>query len=268
MKRTMTGKQRNRLAVQKAVAEVLDKHQAKWQGVAELRSRYEQLTGNLIKIGEYENRLKKKLAPLKEKMLNSRRVLVEQLFPISSVLSVYAYDTGDKKLRRLAAVKFSDLEKASDELMMKYCGKILKITDSLLAQKKGGEKKTPKQTIADYGLTSGHLDKIRDALDKWKRDLSAYSTTRKEKKRSKAKLDRRIRENSILLKSKIDKMIHLFRESQKTFYDAYIKARIPSDKGPDTKAKSVSPKKKETAAEKKAEPAVASGESTASGNGK
>ena len=264
----MTEKQRNQLAVHEAVAEVLDKHQTKWQDILELRKRYEQIKGNLIKIGEYETVLKKKLAPLKEKALNSRGILVEQIFPVSSVLGVYACDSGDKKLGKLAAVKFSDLEKISDDSLMRYCGKILKVAGLLLDQKKGGGKKDPKRMIADYGLTSPHLEKIRNSLDEWKGNSAEYITLRKQRKKSKTKLSKTIRENNQILKNKIDKMMHLFRDSQKTFYSAYIKARIQNEPDRVVKAEPASAKKAGKSAAQQAKPAVPAGETGNSGTEK
>jgi hypothetical protein len=259
----MTGKQKNQQAVQEAVAEVLNKHQARWQDVVELRKRYGQLKDNLVKIGEYEAVLKKKIAPLKEKAMNSRRILVEQVFPVSSVLGVFSYDTGDKKLDKLAKVKFSDLEKSSDESLMKYCRKILKIAGVLLDQKKGGDKKESKKKISDYGLASGHLDKIRSALDEWKKNNSEYIALQKQKKKSKSRLSKTIRENNQILKNKIDRMMQLFRESQKTFYNSYINARIPEEPVSVVKEKPGSTKKAAKAAVKTAEPAVPAAESGA-----
>lgn len=257
----MTGKQKNQQAVQEAVAEVLDKHQAKWQDIIELKKRHGQLKDNLVKIGEYEAVLRKKLAPLKEKTLNSRRILVEQVFPVSSVLGVFSCDTGDKKLEKLVKIKFGDLEKSSDESLKKYCRKILKIAGVLLDQKKEGDSKDKKKKISDYGLASGHLDKIRSALDEWKKNHSEYIALQQQKKKSKSKLSKTIRENNQILKNKIDRMVQLFRDSQKTFYNTYINARIPEEPFGAVKEKPGSAKKAAKAAVKTEEPAVPAGES-------
>ena len=223
----MTEKQKTQVAVQKAVVTVLEKNKAKWQSVTELKNIYQQFTRNLSRIDEYEAILQNDLGPLKEGKLNSRKVLVDQLFPVSSVLGVYACDRGNGKLGKLAGIKYSKLEKMGHASLVKYSGRILKTTSSLMEQTREEGKKAPRHLIADYGLTPEHLENLQGALDACSGDEARYATARLEKKKSKVKLDRRIRENNQLLKKKIDRMIHLFRDSQKAFYNAYIKSRIP-----------------------------------------
>lgn len=224
----MTEKQKNQVAVQKAVVTVMEKNKAKWQSVTELNNIYEQFTSNLSRIDEYEDILQTDLRPLKESKLNSRKILVDQLFPVSSVLGVFACDRGDGKLGKLAGVKYSELEKMGHTSLVKYSGRILKTSASLMEQTREEGKKAPKHLIADYGLTSKHLEKLQGALDACSGDEARYKATRLEKKKNKLKMDRRIRENNQLLKKKIDRMIHLFRDNQKAFYNAYIKSRLPA----------------------------------------
>ncbi|MCK4746133.1 MAG: hypothetical protein KAT15_03820, partial [Bacteroidales bacterium] len=81
----------------------------------------------------------------------------------------------------------------------------------------------------DYGLTPRHLESLQFALDNSIRDEADFNETKLKKKKSKAKFEQRIRENNLLLKKKLDRMMHLFRDSQKTFYGAYIKSRIAAE---------------------------------------
>ena len=231
----MAEKQNSQVAVQKAVNEVMIKNQAKWKTITELKNRYEQFTRNLTRIDEYDVILLTPLAPLKEKKVNSMKVLVEKVFPISSVLGVFAYDIGDRKLGKLVGVKSSEVDKMSVELLLKYCKRILKISELLFEQIGDEGKKAPKHLIADYGLTSEHLETFKSAMDNCSIDTAEYATARLARKKSKVKLDRCIRENNQLLKKKLDRMIHLFRDTQKTFYSGYIKARIPVEAVPDEK---------------------------------
>jgi len=250
----MTKKQRIQVALQKAVAEVMEKHQQKWQGVAELKKSVEQFKGNLRKIEALEAILKRELAPLKEKMENSRKLLVEQLFPVASVLRLFAYDMGDRKLVKIAKVKFSGLEKMGDGSLIKYGRKILKTGGSLHDQETVKGKKSPRHLIKDYGLTSGHLQKLGNALDGWEKDRSDYNTAREKRKKSKVKMDRHIRENTQMISKKLDRMMHLFRESQKTFYDAYIKSRIPAELVDEPKEAPVAQAAEKAAMSKKVSP--------------
>ena len=232
----MTKKQKAQVAVQKAVKEVMDKNQAKWQAVAELKNRVEQFNSNLARIDKYVAILQTDLAPLKKKKVTSRKVLVEQVFPVTSVMGVFSMDIGDKKLCKLAGVKFTDLEKMSNESLLKYGIRILKISETLLAQTREEGKKSPKHLIADYGLTVKHMEALQAALDGCSIEASDCPTTRREKNKRTRQLDRRIRENNMLLNKTMDRMMHLFRDNQKAFYNAYIKARISVEKEAEMKA--------------------------------
>ncbi len=247
----MTEKQTKQVAVQKAVVAVMDKNQAKWNSIPELRKKVEEIMQNLTRIKEFENKIKVDLGSLKAARLHSRKVLVEQVFPVASVLGVFACDMEDKKLRKLGAVKFSELEKMGGVDLVKYCIRVLKTSGFLLGGEQEG-KKTPRRMISDYGLTKGHLDKLKVALDAYIASEAAFNDSRVEKKKSKIKMDRTIRENNQLLKKKMDRMMHLFRESEKPFYDTYIQSRIVAKVVAHEKEKTIPvPAKKSAATVKK-----------------
>lgn len=228
----MTRKQQKQLFIQKAVMEVMEKNLSKWQSVKELKKKYDLFVRNIKKIDDYDTILRTDFAPLKEKRAISKKELMGKVFPVISVLGVFAYDKGDKKTGKLANVKFSELEKMKHNALVKYSTRVLKISGLLIEQNPEAGEKTTKHVIADYGLTSKHLEGLQTALDISIGDEAAYAEIRLRKKKSKAKLERRIRDNNTLLKKKLDRMMHLFSDSQKSFYSAYIKSRIPAEKRP------------------------------------
>lgn len=207
--------------------EVMEKNLSKWQSITELKSKYDQFVRNIKKIEDYIKILQTEPAPLKQTKNDANKALVEHVFPVTSVLGVYACDRGDKKLCRMASIKFTELEKFKHGDLVKFSRKILKITGKLLDQQTEEGKKPPKHLLADYGLTAQHLDKVKVALDTCIKDEVVYREVRSTKKQSQVKLDQRIRDNNQIMKKKLDRIMHLFRDTQKTFYNAYIKARIP-----------------------------------------
>lgn len=215
------------MAVQKAVMEVMEKNLTIWQSVTALKKKYDQFVRNIKKIDDYDTILRTSSEKLKEKRIKSHKELVEKLFPVTSVLSVFASDAGHHKLENLTKVKYSRLEKMKHDALVKYSARILKTSGLLLEQPPEAGKKIPKQAIADYGLTYGHLDGLQTAVDSSIRDETAFTEFRAKKNKSKKKLERRIGKNNILLNKELDRMMHLFRDSQKSFYNAYIKSRIP-----------------------------------------
>lgn len=249
----MTEKQKNQVAVQKAVMDVMEKNIAKWQSITEMKSKYDLFVRNIKRIDGYKTILQTDLASLKEKKTNTRKELIEQVFPVTSVLGVFAYDMKDKKLGKFVNMKYSKFEKMNSDALEKLCIKVLKISRVLLDQNVEAEKTAPKHVIGDYGLTVKHLDNLQITLDQYIREEADFSETRLSKKKSKSKLNRRIRENNVLLKKKIDRMMHLFRDSQKIFYKAYIKSRISAESEPAVSAvkKPVTATKKPVSATRK-----------------
>ncbi len=225
----MKEKQKKQVAVQNAVMAVVEKNRTKWQTVGEFKNKINSFVWNLQKIEDYKAVLQIDLAPLKERRSRSKLELIDQVFPITSVLGVYAHDMGDSKLEKVVNKKFSALEKLKYDLLASYCIKVLKTSEKLLDQSKDQVKKSPKHIITDYGLTVKHLDSLQAVLDDYIRANKEFSETRLSKRKSKIKLKRHIRENKILLKKSIDRMMHMFRDTQRPFYNAYIKARIPVD---------------------------------------
>jgi len=212
--------------------EVMEQNITKWRSVSEMKNKYDLFVRNLKKIDDCISVIRTDLAPLKENRLDSKKALIDQIFPLISVFGVYAYDVGEKKLAKSVNVKFSELEKMKAGELKKYGVRMLKTFRSLIDREKEkekgkeGAKERPGHMITDYGLTGKHLDQLQKSLDQFIKADEAFVHSREEKKKSRKKLDRRIRENDQLLKKKLDKMMQLFRDTQKTFYNAYIRSRM------------------------------------------
>jgi hypothetical protein len=228
----MTGKQKKRIALHKGIEAIMDQNQRHWHNVIELRKTVEQFKHNIARSEEHATILRTDLVPFKLKMLNAKKVLVERVFLVASVLRVFASDTGDRKLRKLTGMKFSEFQKLSVESLVKYSKKILKITGPLLEQKREEGKNKPRHLVADYGLGYQHLENLKKAIDGCEASAADFTSTRNKMKKSRVKLERCIRENDQLLKKKIDRMMHLYRDNQEAYYYAYIRARIPVKEAP------------------------------------
>jgi hypothetical protein len=206
----MTGKQKKRIALHKGIEAIMDQNQRHWHNVIELRKTVEQFKHNIARSEEHATILRTDLVPFKLKMLNAKKVLVERVFLVASVLRVFASDTGDRKLRKLTGIKFSEFQK--------------------LKREEGKNK--PRHLVADYGLGYQHLENLKKAIDGCEASAADFTSTRNKMKKSRVKLERCIRENDQLLKKKIDRMMHLYRDNQEAYYYAYIRARIPVKEAP------------------------------------
>ena len=216
---------------------VMEDHHASWQSVPEMKEAFDRFVRNLKKIGDHHGVMKTGLEPLKKTRAGSKNELIEAVFPVTSVIGVFADDAADRKLGKLGAMKYSELEKLKAGPLKSYCTRILNRSRALLvhqpvekAGRTAGKKKAkgkgkPSRPLADYGVTVKHLDRLQQALERFARDDEALGLARKARKTSRKKLDRLVKENNRLLKNKLDRLMHLFRDSGKPFYSAYIRSR-------------------------------------------
>jgi len=214
---------------------VMEDHHASWQSVPEMKEAFDRFVRNLKKIGDHHGVIETGLESLKKSRAGSKNELIETVFPVTSVIGVFADDAADRKLGKLGEMKYSELEKLKAGPLKRYCTRILNRSRALLepepgekAGKRAGKKKgkgKPPRALADYGVTVKHLDRLQQALERFARDDEALGQARKARKKSQKKLDRLVKENNLLLKNKLDRLMHLFRDSGKPFYSAYIRSR-------------------------------------------
>jgi chromosome segregation ATPase len=221
----MTGKLVKQMAIQKSVMDVMEKNLAAWQSVEEMRKDYDLFVRNLKKIDDDLAEIKKDLAPLKKKRLRSKNALIQQLSPVTGILEVYAGDSGDRKLARLTDSRIDDLKRLKTDALKQYCEKVLKEVASLMETQAGNNQKGSRRMISGYGLTEEHLERLKKALDQYATDAENHMNSRNDIRKSRARLERRVRENSQLLKKRMDRMMLLFHDSHKDFHDAYFSSR-------------------------------------------
>jgi len=237
----------NNLEIQKAVKEVMEKNISKWQKVPALNAQYDKFIFNLKKIEGYLVVLKQDLAPLKEKRELARKHLVDTVFTISGALGVYAADVRDRKLMNLLKGKLRDVRKLKPEELIRHGKKVAQHVESLLENDQKVGKKGSRHPIRDYGITEKLHLRLQSALENFQAAINGYWEASLDRKKSKVKLVKKIRDNEILLKQKMDRMIHLFKDEQKAFYQAYIQSRLHP-----AKAESADEKEKGGAAAKAA----------------
>ncbi len=214
---------------------VMEAHHASWQSIPEMKEAFDRFVRNLKKIGDHRGVIEAGPGTLKEARAGSKNELIEAVFPVTSVIGVFADDAADRRLGKLGGMKYSELEKLKAGPLKRHCTRILTRSRALLepepgekAGKTAGQKigkEKPPRPLADYGVTVKHLDRLQQALERFARDDEALGQARKARKKSQKKLDRLVKENNLLLKNKLDRLMHLFRDSGKPFYSAYIRSR-------------------------------------------
>jgi hypothetical protein len=227
----MIEKQKEKVAIQQAVRGVMEHHVSKWHSVAALKSQYDQFILNLKKIEGHIMVLQQDLAPLRDKRNRLKEQLLDTLFPVISVLDVYASEAGDRKLAKFLKGKLKETQDLKPDALIRFTGRVIEKSEQLMETEVKAAKMPSGFHFNDYGLTVQHLTKLKKTMETYQSALSDYRDARLKGKRSLAKLGQKIRENEAILANKMDKMMHLFRENQKAFYNAYIKSRLAPVKG-------------------------------------
>jgi hypothetical protein len=230
-----------------AVSEVMEQHRSSWQSIEALKSQYDRLVRNLKKIMDHDRILQGDLASLKARKVEGKQKLIGLIFPIISVLEVFASDSGDRRLQKLADRNMKALKQMNPGELVKYAGRVAGAAEKLMGTDPASRKKPPAFLLADYGVTKSHVEQLKSGTESYKTVLSEYGDALLRRKNSRAKLTGKIKENEKLLENKLDKMIHLFKESEEAFYNAYIRSRI----GPPKKAKPAPKKTKPVASDAK-----------------
>ncbi|MBN1132310.1 MAG: hypothetical protein JXR52_08900 [Bacteroidales bacterium] len=223
------------LAMQRSVIKVMEKHLPSWQNIIELKSNYDDLVMNFKKLADCEKELKIDSANLYSEEEKSRVELIERLFPVASVISVFASDRGKRKLYNLTNISYSDLEKKKSKALQKMAagllkriGKLAKGTDE--SAQRSEKEQTHVKTLSEYGLTKNHLQALETALDSLGEDVKKIKKYLIRREANKRKANSLILKNERILGNKLDKMMALFKNGDSPFYNEYLSARKKENK--------------------------------------
>lgn len=250
-----------KINAQKSVIDAMESNISTWQNIPQLKSSYDSFVKNYKDITDCQNELDKSTDGLYIAGETSRSDLISIVFPVASVLSIYAADSGNKKLLSLSNLKYAVLESKTNKALLKTSGLIVSQSEKLIAKASdtSGKKKKAKVSILEYGLTTAHIEKVKQASDLHAKNLKAIRQFKDNRASCKTKASVKLEENEKLLKAKLDKFIHLFKNANPAFYSAYHAARrgevikaTPQKAGPKTPAARKAPATGKPAAKKPA----------------
>jgi len=226
----MKQKFEKQLITQKSIITVMENNVSSWQNIVELKNNYDRFVKNYKKITDCETELRFDPAEIYMEGNKSKEELIEKLFPIASLISVYASDLGDKKLHNQSNIKFTQLEKKKSKALLRIVSNILTFAGKLMGKGEkltdaSGKKKKTVKSITDYGLTEKHLKDLKAASDTYCEKVKSIRIYRVKKAACKKNVEALLLKNEKILKRKLDKFMTLFQESNKTFYDNYWAAR-------------------------------------------
>ncbi len=233
----MKEKMHKKLATQRAVMSVMERHVTVWQSVSALAALYDRFVINLKKIEDHLLVTQQDLDAMKARIPELKKQLLERLHAVSGALGVYASEEGDRKLLKLADNKRSDLRKFKSAALTRQAEKLYQAGKKLNEKDISEMKKPPKFHISGYGLTEKHLQDLKEALENYRQAIQEFTEAKASVRKSRAKLAKKIQENNQLLSRRIDRVVLLFKEINPDFFDSYVTARKPSsDSGKEPQA--------------------------------
>ncbi len=228
----MNDKHGNRLLMFGKIISVMDKNTEKWNTVAEVKKTVDEFVKNYKKLNDLKLEEDHDLRPYIQQTVERRNELVQKLFPVTSLLTVYAFDHGQEKLNKKLDRRKADLMKMKDRNLFELVDLVIKTAEKLLndnqkESKKGGKKQkdNDRDGIRGYGLNESMLEELK-RLKKLAEDAKrSLGKAEKEKTKSSKRLRKISKENNRLLKKKLDGLMVQFEESEPVFYIDYLKAR-------------------------------------------
>jgi hypothetical protein len=218
-----------------SVLQLMEKNHKTWAGIKEIEKTVLDFAAVKDKMDFVKSNENSNHSDLKNKKDENRRILIGEIKPIAAILKAYAIDGKNKSLLRKLFAEFEDLKGFGDRKLLKYSGKLLKISekrynksyvDSVVAHPKSGKNKD----IISFGLTSSLIEKLSDASLVFKSTVDHYMEQKALIQKNQKEFANLCNEVEKKLAQKLDLLIYIFENSHPGFFKAYQLARI--DKKP------------------------------------
>ncbi len=227
----MKNNTKQNLDIFRNVIDVMENNLSTWNHVPKLKQTYDKFVKNYKKMEDAVKLSARDIKALEDKKQILFLELKQKIKPVTGVLKVWARDSGLKKVTRKLSLMETRFKSLNSTELLKFSGFILSATkNSDLSKNSGKKNENTEKTSAgwsEYGLTSEMLNDLRQASDSLSKIIEQLKEEGYERARALNFLKKRIPENLSLLKTRITKMVHLFRNSQPGFYEAYKNAMQP-----------------------------------------
>jgi hypothetical protein len=192
----------------------------KWNSIAEIRKTYDEFVKNLKKIKDLQPDLNKDLGPVKDDLKEKHKQLIEKIFPVVSVLGVYASDNKLKKSVRSIIISQDELNKMKKGKLLDFAGRMLKTTEKFFPDPEQEENE-----LSQYGLSAIMVDEFSTALTQYAYALQLNKDLLHNLNRSKKTSNQLVKANRNLLKKRLDKLMTVFSVTHPSFYQDYADIR-------------------------------------------
>lgn len=210
----MNDKQNANLNMFQAVSDVLEAHADKYSAIPVFKAAAAELKEQNALIRETDKELtgKKVQAATAEKQKTEDN-MINQAVMVGRLTNVYAFDTGNDKLGAQTNITKSHFYNAHDNQK-------ISLAKSILANAIGFA-----EEMKSYGLEQTMLDELAATVTAYETLIAKPREVQTDRKAQVKSLSQLFAETKSLIYDRLDKLMVLFKDSERAFYDAYFSAR-------------------------------------------
>lgn len=223
----MKAKHNKRLMMFENVIRAMDTHFKTWSHVAELSRTYDQFVKRYKNLSDLKLEEDIDLRPHVERYMEKRKELGRKLIPMVSAISVFAGDTGDKKLKKQTDLTATEISKMKDRALSELTHRLVRVGSAQWKKEtdnKKGKKKAEKN-LTDYGLTVSMMEELEKVHGDMITAKKALRDAEKHREQCAGDIVRISKSNNKLLNKRLDRLVGVFQVSDPEFYKNYMVAR-------------------------------------------
>lgn len=218
-------KKSNRLRSYKAVAVVLETHQATWIAHVGFTKGVTQFNGILGDIGE-QAQIQLESEQVSQEKLAVRKALGEAAYEVSAAIHAYAVEISDVALESRVDYSRSSITLGKEDQVISRCWALHALATEQLAN------------LAENGITTTKLNALKKKIEAFEAVQSKPRNRLNKNSAATRALEGLFREASTVLRKRLDKLAPQFAAANPTFLKEYEAARVVVDIHGPAKAKS------------------------------
>ncbi len=213
----MNAKQRNRLAMFKAVNTVFKANTNEFNAITALAGFVKNFDELMAKIEVVHQVQQGNTTGARQLKLKEEAEMIDAAVQLAATMYVYAQVNERSDLQEKCSISVSQMERMSDELVLTTCRNVYNEAVPL-----GDE-------LADYGKTTDDIIALKQEIDEFAALISSPRSAIVTRSQATKELDILITETNDLLRNKVDKLMELLKDSQPKVYNTYLAARVIVD---------------------------------------
>lgn len=212
-----------------AVDTALDNHTATWTPLVPFTNAVTQFKAKIAAIEAEVEQQEKELDGYAMDKIGKKTKMIEKALQVANQVFAFAEDTSNTVLREKVDFSRTDLSTKRDAVVAQLCQGIHDEANAVIA------------SLAPYGLVAADLTALQTLIDDYEAVISAPRTAITVRKGSTEAIEALIKEGTLILTNRLDKLMSEFKDSAPDFYQEYFDARVVVNTGVVTPEKPVPP---------------------------